>query len=53
MDFVSDRLFDGRPLRSLTIEDCCTRESLTIAARTNFRAYQVIEELGSLSPHRG
>ena len=53
MDFMSDRLFDGRPFRILTIVDCHTRESLSSAPRTNFRAYQVIEELDRLLRLRG
>ena len=38
MDFVSDRLFDDRPFRILTVVDCHTREALATTARTNFRA---------------
>jgi putative transposase len=53
MDFLSDRLFDGRPFRILTIVDCHTREALASAARTNFRAYQVIDELDRLARARG
>ena len=53
MDFVSERLFDGRPFRILTIVDCHTREALATTARTNFRAYQVIEELDRLARLRG
>jgi len=53
MDFMSDRLFDGRPFRILTIVDCHTREALASAARTNFRAYQVIDELDRLARGRG
>lgn len=53
MDFMSDRLFDGRPFRILTIVDCHTREALASAARTNFRAYQVIDELDRLARARG
>lgn len=53
MDFVSDRLFDARPFRILTIVDCHTREALATCARTNFRAYQVIEELDRLATARG
>lgn len=53
MDFVSDRLFDERPFRILTIVDCHTREALATCARTNFRAYQVIEELDRLAMARG
>lgn len=53
MDFMSDRLFDGRPFRILTIVDCHTRESLSTASRTNFRAYQVVEELDRIVRLRG
>jgi len=49
MDFMSDKLFDGRPFRILTIVDCCTLEALSTASRTNFRAYQVIDELDRLA----
>lgn len=38
MDFVSDRIFDGRPFRILTIVDCHTREALSLTPRANFRA---------------
>ena len=38
MDSISDRLFDERPFRTLTVVDCCTREALSTARRTNFRA---------------
>lgn len=53
MDFVSDRLYDVRPFRILTIVDCHTREALACAARTNFRAYQVIDVLDRLARQRG
>ena len=53
MDFVSDRLFDERPFRILTIVDCHTREALATSARTNFRAYQVIDELDCIARLRG
>ena len=53
MDFMSDRLFDEKPFRILTIVDCFTREALVTAARTNFRAYQVIDELDRLARTRG
>ena len=39
MDFMSDRLFDGRPFRILTIVDGHTREALASMARTNFHAH--------------
>lgn len=53
MDFMSDRLFDGKPFRILTIVDCHRRKALATAARTNFKAYQVIEELDRLARLRG
>ena len=53
MDFMSDKLFDDRPFRILTVVDCCTREALSTVPRTNFRAYQVIEELDRLTRLRG
>lgn len=53
MDFVSDKLFDDTPFRILTIVDCHTREALATSARTNFRAYQVIDELDRLARTRG
>ena len=53
MDFMSDHLFDEKPFRILTILNCFTREPLATAARTNFRAYQVIDELDRLARIRG
>jgi putative transposase len=53
MDFMSDRLFDERPFRILTIVDCFTREALSTAPRTNYRAYQVVDELDRLCRLRG
>jgi len=53
MDFMSDGLFDNRSFRILTIVDCCTREALSTVSRTNFRAYQVVEELDRLARLRG
>lgn len=53
MDFMSDKLFDGQPFRILTIVDCHTREALATSARTNFRAYQVIDELDRIAQARG
>ncbi len=47
------RLFDDRPFRILTVLDCHTREVLATCARTNFRAYQVTEELDRLVALRG
>jgi putative transposase len=48
MDFMSDRLFDGRPFRILTVVDCHTREALSLTPRANFRAFQVTEALDAL-----
>ena len=31
MDFMFDRLFDGRPFRILTVVDCHTREALSLS----------------------
>ena len=53
MDFMSDRLFDERPFRILTIVDCCTREALSTVPRTNYRADLLIEELDRLARIRG
>ena len=52
-DPAVNRLFDEKPFRILTIVDCFTREALATAARTNFRAYQVIDELDRLARIRG
>ncbi|MBB2961926.1 hypothetical protein FHU13_002314 [Methylobacterium sp. R2-1] len=38
MDFMSDRLFGGRPFRILTMVDCHTREALPLTPRADFRA---------------
>jgi transposase InsO family protein len=48
LDFMSDQLFDGRPFRILTVLDCHTRESLAIAPRANFRAFQMVEVLDAV-----
>lgn len=53
MDFMSDRLFDGQAFRILTVVDCHTREALSTASRTSFRAYQVVDELDRLIRLRG
>ena len=41
MDFMSDQLFDGRPIRILTVVDVHTREGLSTAPKANFRSAQV------------
>ncbi len=53
MDFVSDRLFDDRPFRILTILDCHTREALATCARTNSGRIKFAEELDRLVALRG
>ena len=53
MDFMSDRLFDGRPFRLLTVVDVHTREALSIAPRVSFRAHQAVEVLDRLVGERG
>ena len=53
MDFVSDTLYDGRPIRVLTVVDCHTRESLAIEPRASFRAFNVAEALDRITKERG
>ena len=53
MDFVFDTLFDGRPIRVLTVVDCHTRESLAIEPRAGFRAFHVAEALDRITKERG
>ena len=53
MDFMSDRPFDGRPFRILTVVGCDTREALSLTPRANFRAFQVTETLDALVRLRG
>jgi putative transposase len=42
MDFASDQLFDGRPIRILAVLDAHTREALLIVPRVSFRAFDVV-----------
>jgi putative transposase len=53
MDFMSDQLFDARPIRILTVVDIHTREGLSTHPRANFRAAQVVEVLDHLVRNRG
>ena len=53
MDFMAGALFDGRPLRILTVVDCHTRESLAIVPRGSFRAAQVVDVLDRIVQERG
>ncbi len=40
-NFMSDQVFDGGPIRILTVVDIHTREALSTAPRANFRVAQV------------
>ena len=53
MDFVSDQLFDGRPIRILAVIDAHTREALSIVPKVSFRAFDVVQELDRLVGGRG
>ena len=53
MDFVSDQLFDGRPIRILAVLDAHTREALSTVPRVSFRAFDVVQELDRLVRERG
>lgn len=53
MDFVSDQLFDGRPIRILAVLDTHTREALSIVPRVSFRAFNVVQELDRLAREHG
>jgi putative transposase len=45
MDFVHDRLENGRSVRILTVLDCFTRECLLLKAAPSFPAFAVKDEL--------
>ena len=51
MDLLSDQLFDGRPVRVLTVVDIHTREGLSATPGASFRAAQVVEVLDQLVQH--
>jgi putative transposase len=53
MDFVSDALFEGSRVRSLTIVDNCSRECLAIVVGTLLRGADVAEVLEALWLSRG
>jgi hypothetical protein len=53
MDFMSDRLFDNRAYRILTILDCHSRESLATEPRQSFRAANVVDVLDRLIREHG
>jgi putative transposase len=53
LDFVADRLEDGRKFRLLTVIDVFTRESLKIAVDTCLNGLRVTRELEQLIQERG
>ena len=53
MDFVSDRLFDGRRFRMLTLVDNFTRESLAIRLGQRLTGDDVVAVLEQLQADRG
>lgn len=53
MDFVSDRLADGRRIRCLTIVDDCTRECLAIEVDTSITGSRLKKVLERLADTRG
>jgi putative transposase len=53
MDFVSDRLADGRWFRILTVVDQCTRECLCTYADRSQTGEKVVEQLKRLVSQRG
>lgn len=53
MDFVHDRLVDGRTIRSLTILDLCTRESPVIEVATSIPGERVARVLDELAETHG
>jgi putative transposase len=52
-DFVSDALFDGRPIRIPAVLDAHTREALSMVPRASFRAFDVVAGLTRLVLERG
>jgi putative transposase len=53
MDLLHDALACGRKLRTLAIEDACTREMLAIEVATSLPALRVIRVLEQLRTERG
>ena len=53
LDFVSDRLTDGRRFRMLTVVDTCTRECLALIADTSLSGTRVARELATIIERRG
>jgi len=53
MDFVADQLSDGRRIRSLTVVDIFTRESLAIEVGQSLKGEDVVRVLNRLKQDRG
>ncbi len=53
LDFMSDRLADGRKIRLLNIIDEFSRESLKIVVIHHFQGYRVVRELEDLIKRQG
>lgn len=53
MDFMSDRLADGRPFRILTMVDQYTRECVALAADRSMSGTKVVEALNRASQEYG
>jgi putative transposase len=53
LDFVADRLDDGRRLRILTVEDVFTRECLAVEVDTSLTSARVVAVLEQLTQVRG
>ena len=52
IDFVSDQLSDGRKIRSLTVVDVYTRESLVIEVGQSLKGEDVVRTLNRLQQQR-
>ena len=53
MDFMSDALANGQPLRVLTVLDTCTRECVALDAAVQFRGQDVAHVLTRIGAVRG
>ena len=52
-DFVANKLFDGRKLRTLTVVDCCNRESLAIYVSQSLKGEHVARVYSAVVAERG
>lgn len=53
MDFVRDTLASGRPFRTLTVLDECTRESLALEVASSIPGERVVRVLDRIAAERG